>query len=125
MSDVTLVLEEAERQLVLLALAGLSIRSPGFDYALNRLALRIDNDEAGRASMYDDFRNLSEPGQRDWKDATLPEDAAIDAAFPTRSGRHDLYLEAMRLVGARQSKGALVALVNWLLHRADPSEVRP
>ena len=52
-------------------------------------------------------------------DKLLPEDAAISAAFPTRSGRHDLYGEAMRLVGAKYSKGALVALVNWLLHRAE------
>ncbi len=48
-------------------------------------------------------------------DKPLPEDAAIAAAFPTRSGRHDLYAEALRLVGARHSKGGLVALVNWLL----------
>lgn len=49
-------------------------------------------------------------------DRPLPEDAAIKAAFPTRSERHDLYGEAMRMVGAKYSKGALVALVNWLLH---------
>ena len=53
----------------------------------------------------------------DWSDQPTPEDAAIDAVFPTRSGRHDLYAEAMRLVGARHSKNALVSLVNWLLHR--------
>lgn len=49
------------------------------------------------------------------RDMPLPEDADISAAFPTRTGRHDLYAEAMRLVGAKHSKGALVALVNWLL----------
>lgn len=54
-----------------------------------------------------------------WIDAPLPEDADIDAAFPTRSGRHDLYVEAMRLVGARRSKASLVALVVWLLLRAE------
>lgn len=48
-------------------------------------------------------------------DRPLPEDGQISAAFPTRSGRHDLYGEAMRLVGAKRSKGALVALVTWLL----------
>lgn len=52
-------------------------------------------------------------------DQPLPEDADIDAAFPTRSGRHDLYGEAMRLVGARRSKAGLVGLVTWLLHRAE------
>lgn len=50
-------------------------------------------------------------------DRKLPEDDAIMAVFPTRSGRHDLYREAMRLVGAKHSKGGLVAVVNWLLHR--------
>lgn len=52
-------------------------------------------------------------------DKPLPEDAEIKAAFPTRSERHDLYGEAMRLVGARRSKGGLVALVTWLLLRAE------
>lgn len=55
-------------------------------------------------------------------DTKLPEDAAIKAAFPTRSGRHDLYQEAMRLVGARRSKAGLVELVNWLLLRAEEEE---
>lgn len=53
------------------------------------------------------------------EDGELPEDAAIAEVFPTRSGRHDRYEEAMRLVGAKRSKGALVALVNWLLHQPD------
>ena len=48
-------------------------------------------------------------------DQPLPEDAEIDAAFPTRSGDHESYNEAHRLVSAKYSKGALVALVNWLL----------
>lgn len=55
----------------------------------------------------------------EWDDRPIPEDAAIHAAFPTRSERHDLYQEAMRLVGAKRSKGELVKLVNWLLHRAE------
>lgn len=37
-----------------------------------------------------------------WMDDSLPEDDAIAAAHPLRTGRHDLYEEAMRLVGARQ-----------------------
>jgi hypothetical protein len=53
-------LEEADRQLVLLALAVLSLRSPGFDDALNRIAVRIDNVEGGRAKMYDELRRLRE-----------------------------------------------------------------
>lgn len=52
----TLDLDESDRQLVLLALAVLSLRSPGLDYALNRVACRIDNVESGRAEMYEAFR---------------------------------------------------------------------
>ena len=48
-------------------------------------------------------------------DQPLPEDEAISDAHPSRTGRHDLYDEAMRLVGAKHSKQALVLLVNWLL----------
>lgn len=55
----------------------------------------------------------------EWGDTPLPEDDAIKAAHPTRTGRHDLYAEAMRLVGARRSKGGLVELVNWLLAERD------
>ena len=54
-----------------------------------------------------------------WGDKPLPEDAAIAAAHPMRSGRHDLYGEAMRLVGARHSKAGLVELVTWLLLKAE------
>lgn len=52
-----------------------------------------------------------------WVDRPLPEDEAIAAAHPLRTGRHDLYKEAMRLVGAKHSKYALVDLINWLLSR--------
>lgn len=63
----------------------------------------------------------------DWKDRRdrpLPEDEQIHAAFPTRSGRHYLYSDAMRLVGARYAKGSLVALVNWLLCCIEDVEAR-
>ncbi len=55
----------------------------------------------------------------DWDDKQLPEDKEIDDCHPSRTGKHELYAEAMRLVGARHSKGGLVELVNWLLHRTD------
>lgn len=44
--------------------------------------------------------------------------AAIREAFPTKSGSHDTYAIAVKMVGTRKSKGALVALVNWLLMEA-------
>lgn len=49
------------------------------------------------------------------QDQPLPEDAEIAEAQPVKSGRHATYIEAMRLVGAKHSKGALVSLMNWLL----------
>ena len=63
--------------------------------------------------------NIRPDAWKDRVDKPLPEDAEIEAAFPTRSGRHDLYREAMRLVGARYSKTGLIALVNMLLHRIE------
>ena len=97
----------------------------------------IDELKAELATEKEDSKNFSEmnsellaeivartdkpcaPSDDAWKeeeDKPLPEDDKIHRAFPTRSGRHDLYAEAMRLVGARYSKAGLVALVNWLLH---------
>ncbi len=45
-------------QLILLALAVLSLDSPGFDDARNLIASRLNNTEAGRAKLYDDFRRI-------------------------------------------------------------------
>jgi dCMP deaminase len=54
-----------------------------------------------------------------WEDKPLPEDIAIRDVMPTNSGRHDLYEEAARMVGAKRSKQALISLVNWLLYKLD------
>jgi hypothetical protein len=54
-----------------------------------------------------------------WQDSPTEHDDAISAAFPTRSGSHVQYAQAMEMVGTRHSKGALVALVNWLLVERD------
>ena len=43
------------------------------------------------------------------------ESVQIAAADPMETGRHDLYAEALRLVGERHSKSELTLLVNWLL----------
>jgi hypothetical protein len=50
-----------------------------------------------------------------WEDRPDQWSEEIHDAFPTRSGSHEEYADAMRMVGNRRSKGALVALVNWLL----------
>lgn len=55
-------------------------------------------------------------------DQRIPEDQAITAAHPTRSSRHYEYGEAVRMVGAKHSKGALIELVSWLLIRARDAE---
>jgi len=51
-------LDEGDRQLILLALAELSISRPGFDAALNSVAIQFDQVEKGRAVMYDKFRGF-------------------------------------------------------------------
>jgi hypothetical protein len=48
---------EEERQMLLLALAKLSIERPGWDNALNRFALKHDDGDE-RAVMYDQFREM-------------------------------------------------------------------
>jgi hypothetical protein len=54
-----LKIDEGDRQLVLMALAHLSIERPGFDDALQRMAAQIDNQTAaGRPELYDNFRAL-------------------------------------------------------------------
>jgi len=40
----------------------------------------------------------------------------IDAAHPLKTGEHDLFKEAMGLVGERPGKTDLVKLVNFLLY---------
>jgi hypothetical protein len=55
----------------------------------------------------------------DWNDAKDEWAEAVDEAFPTRSGSHEAYSKALRMVSARHSKGELVALTNWLLHGRD------
>jgi hypothetical protein len=60
-SEHVLPLEEGERQLVVMALALLSLDRPGFDDTLNTIAQRIDNRRDGRAAMYDAFRATLAP----------------------------------------------------------------
>lgn len=59
------------------------------------------------------------------EDKPIPEDDEIDAAHPMEDAnesdktRWHRYQEALRMVGAKHSKYALVDLVNWLLKRLD------
>ena len=58
---------------------------------------------------------MSEIIEPPWEDTDDEYSDAIREAFPTRSGSHEEYAIAMKMVGNRYSKGELVALVNWLL----------
>lgn len=53
----------------------------------------------------------------EWKDHNIEEDVKIRAVHPLHTGDHVTYLDAMRFVGSKRSKYALVDLVNWLLVR--------
>lgn len=60
-----------------------------------------------------------EAQQAAWDDKPDEWSAAIEAAHPIRSKAHDAYATAMKMVGNRRSKGALVDLVCWLLQQHD------
>ncbi len=49
---------EEDRQMMILSFAKLSVERPGWDYALNLLSLKWDDDVEGRARMYDQFRDI-------------------------------------------------------------------
>ena len=67
--------------------------------------------EASRDMMLRAVAVLSEP----WEDKMDGWSKRVAAAHPARSGSHDEWVTAMKMVGNRHSKGELVALVNWLL----------
>ncbi len=75
-------------------------------------ALRLGQDEM--------FKLLHPEPDADNDDRPLPEDDAIEASHPMESEDpevHMVYVEALRMVGAKHSKYALVDLVHWLLMR--------
>lgn len=83
------------------------------------LIARVRSDGERIAALEAEVAGLKEDRKRfcwdDCDDQPLAEDEEIKATFPTRSGHHDIYGEAMRMVGAKRSKLALIELVNWLL----------
>ncbi len=85
-------------------------------------AIQARAERATLAGLRDDVlslvayvRELESAREPVWTDTVDKWTEAIKAAFPTRSGSHDEYGTAMRMIGNRRSKGELVALVNWLL----------
>lgn len=53
-------ISEEERQMVLLALGHLARERPGWDYALNEIAKKMDNVHEGRAVAYDQHRGFAD-----------------------------------------------------------------
>ena len=53
--------------------------------------------------------------EQEWADRPDEWTAQIKAAHPMNTGKHEIYATAMKMVGNRRGKFALVALVNWLL----------
>jgi hypothetical protein len=87
----------------------------------------MDTLESLRAELADARARLAEVErhmERPWGDRPDEWTDAISVAFPTRSGRHDLFARAMAMVGNRNAKAALVSLVNWLLVRLAEAERR-
>jgi hypothetical protein len=61
MDDVSLTIDEGQRQLVLLALAHLALERPGFNDALSRIAKLIDNERRdGKPEMFEQFKAIEE-----------------------------------------------------------------
>jgi hypothetical protein len=62
MRDITITMEEGQRQMTLLALAELAIARPGWVDALERVALLMDNHTAtGNAELFRKFLDLHVP----------------------------------------------------------------
>lgn len=53
LGDITVKLEEGQRQMMLMAIADLSLRNPGWDWTLGKLATTLQGYD-----MYNNFREL-------------------------------------------------------------------
>lgn len=59
--DVTITLEEGQRQATLMALAHLAVERPGWRWMLSQIALKMDNrDLLGNADLFEKFVKLHE-----------------------------------------------------------------
>lgn len=55
----TITIDDGQRQLIIMALAHLSMESPGWIYALEEIALKMDNQtDDGRPQMFESFRRI-------------------------------------------------------------------
>jgi hypothetical protein len=59
MRDITVTLEESDRQATLLALAHLAVERPGWKWMLSQIALKMDNRTAeGEPELFTEFYTL-------------------------------------------------------------------
>lgn len=109
MNNVTVTITEEERQMLLLALAKLSLERPGWHWALSSLAVKyslVVSSEDGRA-MFEQFRDLHRP---EAEGAPEPE-VCICAAVLTEEGlvirghRHHDALRAASLAFCTPKRG--------------------
>jgi hypothetical protein len=97
------------------------------DASAARLLGRLNAITAERDRLLGEVERLTrerEEALAPWNDREDRWSAEIEAAHPIHSGSHKEYLQAMEMVGARHSKGALVDLVNWLLRRSATAYAR-
>jgi hypothetical protein len=106
--------------------------SPGVHDRGNCMQILLVQRDAARQDALEEARHckmlradlaVSQLAAVDWEDRRDEWSDAISKAHPARDGKteqdHDRYGVAMRMVSNRHSKGALVALVNWLLAERD------
>lgn len=136
-----LVLDEADRQMVLLALAHLSVARPGWEHALHLLALQIDNQNNGRALMFDEFRATCRTEVVELKQRLESKQNALMILVGQRDGttpvndhkaRHallhamldELVADWLQHTKKRPSSSSVLELMNWAneqrLHPMEP-----
>lgn len=94
-----------------------------FEEVGDHLILMSDNTVSTLQAEIERLRALSDP--KNWRDRDDEWSHAIRAAHPVNSDdpkRHDRFMTALKMVGNRHGKYELVALVQWLLTRAETAE---
>ena len=99
MADITITLEEGDRQLTLLALAICALNRPGFDYALSEIAAKLEPGWTPEVeSMYTAFKRLNADTKGDVNFVPKSEGIAVNMQFdrPTLKRFKKMYAEAVQ-----------------------------
>lgn len=67
--------------------------------------------------MADNALSTTQQAQDAWEDTPDEYTAEIATAHPMKTGDHDTYQIASKMIGNRHGKGALIDLMNWLLRK--------